>query len=190
MRGWDELMAWHREHGSLVPELLQPPVSRPRMSAAETELGFELHEDLHVLYALGDGVDVPAVASSHGAIAQIAPRIEFPGLAESSRRYRSLDDQAEASDVDDWPPWNRTWFPVFTIGGGEVLAVDCSSTSGDLVHVHWEEGLADVVAPDLDTWLARTSERLGQTDTEMFRGLTPRILNEDVTSAFFLQPIA
>lgn len=186
MEGWERLVAWHRAQGSLFAEVLRPGRTAHELDAAEKHLGFPLDPQVRDLYAMTDGVDLAAVARQHGVIARLVPGVDFPGLAESLAWY---DDflAVQTADEEPGPPWQDSWFPVFPLGGGEAVVVDCAPGAGTLRHMLWVEWEAPEVGASLDEWLNLAVDRLEAVPMELYKGLVPRPLDPEIGESYFVR---
>ncbi len=131
---WQQVVAFHREIASPIPESLNPPATAAQVREAEASLHLTLHPDVVALFACADGIDQDRWASLDAAACEIAPLQEFLPLSVAARRAQMFRELAERSGVDGL--WRAEWFPVFVMEADEAIVLD--SSTGELWVVRWE----------------------------------------------------
>lgn len=131
---WEDLLAYHREIASPIPDLLNPPVATATVQEAEARFGGPLHPDVVALFRCADGIDQDRWRALDLAACEVAPLQEFLPLATAAERARMFRRNAEDAGTDGL--WRPEWFPVFVMEADEAIVLD--SATGELWVVRWE----------------------------------------------------
>jgi cell wall assembly regulator SMI1 len=116
----ERIVAWHKQHGRKVVDLLQPGLTAQAITAATAAL--PLHDDVVQFYLWRNGTRISQeyVLNDHYFI----PGYYLLSLKDALDAYHSL-----ISNTD----WQNGWFPILTSGGGDYYGVNFVQ-QGKVIH--------------------------------------------------------